>query len=94
MIKKLLGRPPSRRPLLPAMKCGDEEDVVAILELVIELALELPVDVVDEDEDTWPPVWPTSRLARYSNDAGRTPSRPERTGRRVKGREGGCAYER
>jgi hypothetical protein len=36
-----------------AMQRRDKQDVVAILELVLILALQLPVRIVDQDEDAW-----------------------------------------
>lgn len=40
------------RPCLSTMQCRDEDNLVPVLEDVVELALELPVGVVDEHQDT------------------------------------------
>jgi hypothetical protein len=39
-------------PSLAAMQRGYEDDLVAVLQLIVAFALELPVRVVNENEDT------------------------------------------
>lgn len=38
------------------MKRRDEDNLVAVLELVVELTFKFPVGVIDEHEDPWAPV--------------------------------------
>lgn len=44
-------RPPARERGSPAVQRRDEDDLVLVLEHIVELALELPVGRVDQDED-------------------------------------------
>lgn len=38
---------------LAAVKGGDEGDTISILEVVLDGIFELPVDIIDKDEDAW-----------------------------------------
>ena len=41
-----------RRRIVPEGRTRDEHDGVALLDLIVELAFQLPIRVVDEDEDS------------------------------------------
>ena len=43
---------------LAAVESGDEGDGVAVLDHVVEAALQLPIAVVDQNENSWTPVHP------------------------------------
>ena len=43
------------------MQCRDEHNLVAILQFILALTLQLPVSVIDKDQNTRPPEEETNR---------------------------------
>jgi len=44
-----------------SMQCRDEHNLVAILQFILALTLQLPVSVIDKDQNTRPPEEETNR---------------------------------
>lgn len=55
--------------MLTTMQRRDEHDVVVFLQLVLVLALELPVCFVDENEDAWPAFVPLVSICVFPDGA-------------------------
>lgn len=37
-----------------AVQCGDEEDAVLVLQLVVQLPQQFPVGIINQHQDSWP----------------------------------------
>lgn len=46
-----------------AVQCGDEEDAVLVLQLVVQLPQQFPVGIINQHQDSWPPTAQTSGKA-------------------------------